>query len=72
VLSGEDAGAITLSPAAWIVSFLLPMTYGVEGLQDMMLSGIAPHPVIWLGLSIITVVTFGLDWFLTWRAFRQA
>jgi ABC-2 type transport system permease protein len=72
IFSGFFINLLSFAPAAWIVSFLLPMTYAGEGLQDMMLSGTAPHPVIWVGMSIIAVVTFCLDWFLTWRAFRQA
>ena len=72
IFSGFFLSLDSFAPAAWIISLLLPMTYGIEGLQYMMLSNLPPDNVIWWGLAIISLVTFGLVWFLTQRAFRQA
>jgi ABC-2 type transport system permease protein len=72
IFSGFFLSLDSFAPAAWIISLLLPMTYGIEGLQSLMLSDLPPDDVIWQGLAILALVTFGLVWLLTRRAFRQA
>jgi ABC-2 type transport system permease protein len=37
---------------------IVPLTHGIQGLQDIMLKGAAPHPSTWIALSSIAVVTF--------------
>ncbi|NNE10813.1 MAG: ABC transporter permease [Ilumatobacter sp.] len=42
-----------LSPVVRIVSWLLPVTYGVDAFQDIMLRGIAPDTEMMIGLLIL-------------------
>ncbi|NNE12586.1 MAG: ABC transporter permease, partial [Ilumatobacter sp.] len=48
-----------LSPVVRVVSWLLPVTYGVDAFQDIMLRGIAPDSTMMIGLLIL-VVGYGL------------
>jgi ABC-2 type transport system permease protein len=43
-----------------VVSWLMPATYGFEGLQELMLLGEPARPSLFLGLAAIVVVTFVL------------
>jgi ABC-2 type transport system permease protein len=39
------------------VSYLLPVTYGIEGLQEVMLRGASPEPWLFAGPAAIALVT---------------
>ena len=38
------------------ISWLLPVTYGIDGLQDIMLAGDAPAQATLIGLGVLVVV----------------
>lgn len=57
---------------ALAVSYILPMTHGVSGLQNIMLRGLAPDWISWVGLSLITVISFALVLVLFRRQLRKA
>ncbi len=45
-----------LSYPVRIVSWLLPVTYGISSLQDVMLRGLAPDPTMVVGLGVLVLV----------------
>jgi ABC-2 type transport system permease protein len=53
-----------------VVSLLLPVTYGIRALQDIMLRGRAPQLVDVVGLAMLAVVTFAGSWMLLRRRLR--
>jgi ABC-2 type transport system permease protein len=57
---------------ALAVSYILPMTHGVAGLQNVMLRGLAPTSWTWLALTLIAVATFALVLVLFQRQLRKA
>lgn len=59
-------------PAALILSYSIPMTHGVAGLQNLMLRGLAPEWGAWVGLSAIALVSFGLVVVVTHRQIQRA
>ena len=66
---------IALDSFAWpalIVAYAIPMTHGLAGFQQIMLRGIPPNPWIWVGLSLIAVITFALVVLITRRQFYNA
>jgi ABC-2 type transport system permease protein len=50
-----------------VISWMLPVTYGIQLLQSIMLRGAPPSPVLIGGLLAISLVLFLLAWFLTRR-----
>jgi ABC-2 type transport system permease protein len=50
-----------------IVSWLLPTTYGISLLRDIMLRGLVPDPMLLIGLAAIGVILT----FIAWLAMRQ-
>jgi ABC-2 type transport system permease protein len=50
-----------------IISWLLPATYGTNMLQDVMLRGLPPEPLLLLGLILYGVLLFTFGW---WRLRR--
>ncbi len=61
-----------LVPVVRIVSWLLPATYGTTMLQDVMLRGQAPNPLLMLGLLAFAAVLFLLAWLrLRWQMARE-
>jgi ABC-2 type transport system permease protein len=56
---------------ALAVSYLIPMTHGVAGFQRLMLRGLAPLPLTWIGLGAIAAATFALVVLLTRRQFQR-
>lgn len=58
-------------PPANIISNLLPMTHGIVGFQRMLLSGLSPGADVWLGLLLITVLSYALVMILLRRAYRK-
>lgn len=53
-----------LIPAVRAVSFLIPATYGIAGLQDIMFRGIFPDIRMLGGLVIYTMVVLVASWFV--------
>lgn len=56
---------------AWIIALLIPMTYAVRGFQDLMLSGIDPLFVVWIGLGLVALLSYGLVGVIMRRQYRQ-
>jgi ABC-2 type transport system permease protein len=56
---------------AWIISLLIPMTYAVEGLQNLMLTGTGPGLFVWLGLIVLTLLSYGLVLLIMQRQYRK-
>lgn len=55
-----------------IISYLLPLTHGILGLQDIMLRGIEPTLWVWLALGGIALVSFLLVNLFAGRQLRFA
>lgn len=65
---------IALESFAWPalpVAYSIPMTHGLAGFQNLMLRGIAPEPGVWLGLTLIAVLSFVLVVVITRRQLRR-
>jgi ABC-2 type transport system permease protein len=54
-----------------VVSWVLPATYGIRLLQDIMLRGTSANPILLLGLLGLGVVFFLATWLLLRRQMRQ-
>ncbi len=66
---------ISLDSFAWPalpVAYAIPMTHGLAGFQRVMLMGIPVAAGSWLGLLLISVITFSLVVVLTGRQLRKA
>lgn len=70
--SGFFIGLDSFARPALALSNSIPMTHGVRGFQSLMLRGIAPGAPTWIGLALISVVSFALVVLLTRRQFQQA
>jgi ABC-2 type transport system permease protein len=69
--SGFFVALHLLWPAVQVVSWLLPVTYGIQMLQAVMLRGAAPSPVLIAGLLAMATITFVWAWLLTGRLMRH-
>jgi ABC-2 type transport system permease protein len=69
--SGFFVALHLLWPAVQVVSWMLPVTYGIQMFQSIMLRGVPPDPRLLAGLALITLVMFVLAWLLTWRLMRH-
>lgn len=56
-----------LLPAVRVVSWMLPVTYGIQMLQQIMLRGLAPSPGLLGGLLAMGLALFVVAWFLLSR-----
>jgi ABC-2 type transport system permease protein len=56
---------------AWIIALLIPMTYAVDGLQSLMLTGTSPSFIVWLGLIMLTLLSYGLVLLIMRRQYRK-
>jgi ABC-2 type transport system permease protein len=66
---------IALESFAWPalpVAYSIPMTHGLAGFQNLMLRGNPPSPWTWIGLCLISAVTFVLVVLITRRQLRRA
>jgi ABC-2 type transport system permease protein len=54
-----------------VVSWMLPATYGINLLQDIMLRGNPPNPLLFFGFLAIGIGLFLLDWLLLRRQMRH-
>ncbi|NJN19723.1 MAG: ABC transporter permease [Oscillochloris sp.] len=59
-------------PAALSVSYSIPMTHGVTGYQYLMLRGLNPPGLHWLGLLLIAMISFSLVMIITHYQIRRA
>lgn len=62
----------TLYPWARVVSYLLPITYGVQALQQVMLRGASVPPIDVYALAAFAVGSFALGTFLFRHELRRA
>jgi ABC-2 type transport system permease protein len=56
---------------AWIIALLIPMTYAVDGLQSLMLTGTSPSFIVWFGLIMLTLLSYGLVLLIMRRQYRK-
>jgi ABC-type polysaccharide/polyol phosphate export permease len=56
---------------AWIIALLIPMTYAVDGLQSLMLMGASPSFIVWFGLIMLTLLSYGLVLLIMRRQYRK-
>jgi ABC-2 type transport system permease protein len=70
--SGFFIDLTSFSPLARGVSYGIPMTHGVAGLQYLMLRDLPPEPGVWVGMTLIAVITFVLVVVLTQRQLARA
>jgi ABC-2 type transport system permease protein len=56
---------------AWIIALLIPMTYAVDGLQRLMLVGGSSSAIVWIGLVVITLLSYGLVLLIMRRQYRK-
>ncbi len=56
---------------AWIIALLVPMTYAIRGFQDLILAGTSPLFVVWIGLGLVALLSFGLVAIIMRRQYRQ-
>ncbi|HET9223088.1 MAG TPA: ABC transporter permease [Roseiflexaceae bacterium] len=70
--SGFFISLDSFAKPALALSYSIPMTHGVQGFQSIMLRGLAPSALTWIGLGLIALVTFMLVVVLTGRQFRKA
>jgi ABC-2 type transport system permease protein len=61
----------TIWPPIQVVSYLLPVTYGIQGLQIIMLRGGEPAWYLLAGLAALGLFFFGLSFLLFSRQFRR-
>ena len=60
------------TPAVRALANLLPVTQGIQLLQDLMLRGSTNEPWRYLALGVISAVTLGLSWLLLRRNMARA
>jgi ABC-2 type transport system permease protein len=70
--SGFFIDLTSFSHLARGVSYSIPMTHGVAGLQYLMLRDLPPEPSVWVGMTLIAGITFVLVVVLTQRQLARA
>jgi ABC-2 type transport system permease protein len=53
------------------ISAMIPMTHGLNGLQEILLVGRIPKPAVWLGLASIGLAAYSLVFIVAQRAYRK-
>lgn len=56
---------------AWIIAGLIPMTYAIQGFQDVMLEGLAVGTLPWIGLSFLALLAYSLVLLIMRRQYRK-
>jgi len=56
---------------AWIIYALLPMSSAISGFKHYLLIGTSPLPVVWVGLGLITLISYGLVLLIMRRQYRK-
>ncbi|HEU4319758.1 MAG TPA: ABC transporter permease [Acidimicrobiia bacterium] len=59
-----------LVPAVRVVSYLIPGTYGIEALEDIMFGGLTPNRLVIAGLTLYALVLLVVSWFVMRRHVR--
>ncbi|WP_129675049.1 ABC transporter permease [Candidatus Chloroploca sp. Khr17] len=70
--SGFFISVESFAPVALPVVYAIPMSHGLAGFQYLMLRGLPPSPGSWLGLSLISIITFALVVIITRRQLQRA
>jgi hypothetical protein len=47
------------------------MTYAVDGLQSLMLTGTSPSFIVWFGLIMLTLLSYGLVLLIMRRQYHK-
>ena len=56
---------------AWIIALMIPMTSAIEGFQALMLAGTNVSSAVWIGLSLIIILAYGLVLLVMRRQYRK-
>ena len=56
---------------AWVIAGLIPMTYAIQGFQNVMLEGVPVGLLPWIGLSFLTVLAYSLVLLIMRRQYRK-
>lgn len=56
---------------AWIIALFIPMTHAIEGFQDLFLAGQSLNSGVWIGLVLITLLSYGLVSIIMRRQYRK-
>jgi ABC-2 type transport system permease protein len=48
------------TPAMQVFTNIVPLTHGIQGLQDLMLKGILPRPINWIMLGAVAIASYVL------------
>jgi ABC-2 type transport system permease protein len=67
LFSGFFIALYLFAPPVRAMAYLLPVTYGIQLLQSVMLRGAAPNITLMAGLLLIGLVLFIVAWFQTAR-----
>jgi ABC-2 type transport system permease protein len=70
--SGFFIALSSFNTLALSVSYAIPMTHGVAGLQYLMLRDLPVEPQVWLGLGLISLISFVFVVLLTQRQLARA
>ena len=60
-----------LVPAVRVVSYLIPGTYGIAALQDIMFRGLTPNRLVIGGLVLYSLIALVASWFVLRRHVRS-
>ncbi len=67
LFSGFFTALYLFAPLVRVMAYLLPVTYGVQLFQSIMLRGAAPNPLYLGGLAVIGLALFVVAWLQTSR-----
>jgi ABC-2 type transport system permease protein len=67
LFSGFFMALYNFAPAVQVIAYLLPVTYGIQLLQGVMLRGTAPDVTLLAGLLVIGLILFIVAWLQTAR-----
>jgi len=56
---------------AWIIALFIPMTHAIDGFKELMLAGQRVNSGVWIGLTLIIVLSFGLVSLIMRRQYRK-
>lgn len=56
---------------AWIIALLIPMTHAITGFQELMLAGVSVDWGVWVGLTLIVFISFGLVLLIMRRQYKK-
>jgi ABC-2 type transport system permease protein len=56
-----------LIPPVRTLSYLIPASYGISGLQDIAFRGTAPDPIMVAGAAVLSIALMAVAWVLIHR-----